>query len=841
MLRLLLLITCTALFLAGSLFSSTACAWDEQEHSPEQIKFFETEIKPILVEHCFKCHGAKGTPKGGLSLTSRSGLLKGGDTGPSISLEAPSESILLEAVNYESYEMPPSGKLPQATIAALAKWVEMGLPWTPGDEVAHVEPEEHGPPPVNDETKKFWSFQPVARPNVPAVGNREWVRNPIDAFVLHGLEEAKLHPAPPATKTALLRRAYYDLIGLPPSPDEVQAFLGDNSPDAFERVVDQLLKSPHYGERWGRHWLDLVRYAETNSYERDGEKPFVWRYRDYVIRSLNDDKPYDQFVKEQIAGDELPQVTSDSIIATGYYRLGIWQDEPVDAEQELFEDLDDLVRTTGEVYLGMTVGCARCHDHKLDPIPQTDYYGMLAFFRNVKRFGDRSHESVLAASVRTLGTEDSIEKFERLIREHKEATKDNQKELGKLDRRIKADLVGVENDEWKAEQARIDIAKTRIGKILTQEDFDRYVALTAERDRLRNFRPPGNEQALCVSEHGTTAPPTHVLIRGNAHVEGDIVEPHFPTVLSPPTPKIVPPGDGINSTGRRLALANWLTGSENPLTARVMVNRIWHYHFGRGIVRSTSDFGFQGVAPTHPELLDWLASDFVDSGWRIKRLHKLIMLSNTYQMSSQPNEQALAKDPINNLMWRFDMRRLSSEEIRDSILAVNGSLNRDKMFGPSIYVPIPEEVLAGQSRPGAGWGQSSPEDRARRSIYIHVKRSLVVPMMANFDGADTDASCPIRFVTTQPTQALGMLNSDFINEQAEVFAKYLVANAGSTLQEQVAIGLRRVSQREPTTEEIERGVQLIKSLQQKYKLSPEVALKQFCVMALNLSEFMYID
>ncbi|MEO8493690.1 MAG: PSD1 and planctomycete cytochrome C domain-containing protein [Planctomycetota bacterium] len=840
MLRPLLLHVIAVLF-AVAMSSSASFGWAEEEHSPEQIKFFETEIKPILVEHCFKCHGGKGSPKGGLVLTSRRGVLKGGETGPAVSLESPRESVLLDAVNYGNYEMPPDGKLPPPKIAALARWVEMGLPWTPGDEIEPVEPPKHGPPPVNDETKNFWSFQPVARPEFPEVRDAQWVRTPIDLFVLSGLEQAGLQPAPQAEKTALLRRAYYDLIGLPPSPEEVQAFLSDDAPDAFERVVEQLLESPHYGERWGRHWLDLVRYAETNSYERDDPKPFVWRYRDYVIQSFNDDKPYDQFVKEQIAGDELEQVTSASIIATGYYRLGIWQDEPVDSEQELFEDLDDLVRTTGEVFLGMTVGCARCHDHKLDPIPQTDYYGMLAFFRNVRRLGERSHESVLAASVRTLGAVDSVQHYERLIREHKEATEENRKELGKLDRRIKADLVGVENDEWQAEQARIEIAKTRIGKLLTQEDFDRYVALTAGRDKLRQFRPPGNEQALCVKEHGRTAPPTHVLIRGNAHVEGDVVEPCFPSVLSPPQPEIIPPADGIESTGRRLALAKWLASGDNPLTARVMVNRIWHHHFGRGIVRSTSDFGLTGIAPTHPELLDWLAAEFVEGGWQMKRLHKLIMLSNTYQMSSQSNEVALAKDPINNLMWRFDMRRLSAEEIRDSILAVNGSLNRDKMFGPSIYVPIPAEVLAGQSRPGAGWGDSSPEDQARRSIYIHVKRSLVVPMMASFDGADTDASCPIRFVTTQPTQALGMLNSDFSNEQAEVFAKYLIEHAGSELHDQIALGLRRTIQREPTSEEVERGIRLVKTLQQKYELSPQAALKQFCVTVLNLNEFMYLD
>ncbi len=829
---------CLTLVVAST---SPAMAADESEHTAEQIKFFEAEVKPILVENCFKCHGAKGAPKGGLTLTSRKGLLKGGDTGSSVSLESPSESILLEAVNYEGYEMPPSGKLPANKIATLTKWVEMGVPWTLGDEVAHAESEEHGPPPVNEETKKFWSFQPVSRPTIPAVKNESWVNTPIDAFVLSQLEHAELQPAARATKTELLRRAYYDLIGLPPTPEQVQAFLVDESPKAFERVVDQLLESPHYGERWGRHWLDLVRYAETNSYERDSAKPFVWRYRDYVIRSFNDDKPYDDFVKEQIAGDELPEATSDSITATGYYRLGIWQDEPVDAKQELFEDLDDLVRTTGEVFLGLTIGCARCHDHKLDPIPQADYYSMLSFFRNVRRFGDRSHESVMAASVRTLGTPAEAARFERLVLEHREATVANRKALGKLDRKIKADLVGVENDEWKAEQARIDIAKTRIGKLLTQEDFDRYVALTAERDKLRQFRPPGNEQALCVKEHGRTAPPTHFLVRGNAHVPGKTVEPAFPSVLSPPEPEIAELADGIESSGRRLALAKWLTSKNNPLTARVMMNRVWHYHFGRGIVRSTSDFGFQGVAPTHPELLDWLAAEFVDGDWKLKRIHKLIMLSSTYQMSSKPNEQALAKDPINNLLWRFDMRRLSAEEIRDSILAVNNSLNRDKMFGPSIYVPIPQEVLAGQSRPGAGWGQSAPEDVTRRSIYIHVKRSLVVPMMASFDGADTDASCPVRFVTTQPTQALGMLNSQFTNEQADVFAQHLIALAGSVHENQVKLGLLRVLQREPTAEEIARGVKLIESLKEKYKLSPDVALKQFCVMALNLNEFMYID
>ena len=806
----------------------------------EAVAFFESDVKPLLQSHCLKCHGDPKKPKGDLFLGARDGLLTGGESGPAVSLDSPERSLLLEAVNYDGYEMPPSGKLPQASIDVLARWIDMGLPWTPGEILSQEANDEQHAPVVNDEAKRFWSFQPPSRPSPPPVSS-PWIKTPVDQFVLQRLHDAGLKPAPPASKTALLRRVYYDLIGLPPTPAEVAAFLADDAPGAFERVVDQLLDSPHYGERWGRHWLDLVRYAETNSYERDGPKPFVWRYRDYVIRSFNEDKPYDQFVTEQLAGDELDNVTPDSITATGFYRLGIWQDEPVDHEQELFEDLDDLVRTTGELFLGVTIGCARCHDHKIDPIPQADYYRLLAFFRNVRRFGVRAHETVVDASVRSLVDEEEKQRHERLVAQDERETKQVESALGKLDERIKKDLVGVENDDWKTEAARVEIAKSRIGKILSEEEFAQYLELTSKRDELRASRPPGLEQALCVKEHGRECPPTHVLMRGNAHAAGDEVHPGFPAVLSPPDPAIVPPPEPVQSTGRRLALARWLTSPDNPLTGRVMVNRIWHYHFGRGIVRSTSDFGYQGSLPTHPQLLDWLATEFVEGGWRIKRMHKLILLSSTYQMSSQADERALATDPLNNHLWRFDMRRLSAEEIRDSVLALNGSLNRDKMFGPSVYVEIPKEVLAGQSRPGADWGKSTPEDQARRSIYIHVKRSLVVPMIASFDGADTDASCPVRFVTTQPTQALGLLNSEFINQQAAVFADYLRENAGHDVTAQVALALRRTIQREPTSKEIERGVALVKTLRRDYQLSDRAAMQQFCVMAYNLNEFMYLD
>ena len=803
--------------------------------------FFDREVKPLLAAQCLKCHGGRGKAKGGLYLTSRDGILKGGDSGPAVSLAAPRESLLLEAVNYAGLEMPPSGKLKAEQIAVLTKWIDQGLPWGPNGAISEQPSDNHVPPAVDETAKAFWSFQPVAPPSPPATHDDGWVRTPIDAFVLAKLQQAGLKPAPAANKTALLRRAYYDLIGLPPSPEEVEAFAADESPRAFERVVDVLLESPHYGERWGRHWLDLVRYAETNSYERDGAKPFVWRYRDYVIRSFNDDKPYDEFVTEQLAGDELDPVTPDKIIATGYYRLGIWQDEPVDPEQELFEDLDDLVRTTGEVFLGLTIGCARCHDHKLDPLPQTDYYRMLAFFRNIRRFGVRSQESIDEASVCTLASAEEVHRNEQQIASYKQQLKDVQDALSGLDERILAKLTGVAKDDWKTEAMRVDIARREIGKAISQEEFDRYAELFARREELAKARPAGLEKALCVKEHGRECPPTHVLVRGNAHATAVQVETGFPTVLSPPDPIISVPAEGVQSTGRRRALARWIASPENPLTARVMANRVWHYHFGRGIVRSTSDFGFQGIRPTHPELLEWLASDFVAGDWRLKRLHKLIMLSRTYQMSSQATDQALAKDPLNDLLWRFDMRRLAAEEIRDSILAVNDSLNRDAIFGPSVYVTIPDEVLAGQSMPGAGWGTSLPAESARRSIYIHAKRSLAVPMIASFDGPDSDASCPARFATTQPTQALGMLNSTFVNEQAAHFARYLRDRAGESQEAQVRLALRRLFQREPTREEIERGSNLLASLQKKHGLLPELALRQFCVAAYNLNEFVYLD
>jgi hypothetical protein len=835
----------------------------QPEFSPEQVEFFEREVKPILKANCVSCHGAEKKVQGGLHLTSREGVLKGSENGPIVSLERPEESSLLAAIRYESFEMPPKGKLPQAQIDALAKWVKMGLPWSPGDKGNLA---QHGPPVVDDAARNFWSFRPVARPELPAVKDQAWVKTPIDAFVLARLEEKNLRPAPPADKATLLRRAYYAVTGLPPSPAQVRAFQKDDSPNAYERVVDELLASRHYGEHWGRHWLDLVRYAESNSFERDNPKPFVWRYRDYVIRSLNADKPYDQFIREQLAGDELDSVTTDSLIATGYYRLGLWDDEPADPLLAYYDGLDDIVGTTGQTFLGLTVNCCRCHDHKIDPLPQRDYYRFLAFFHGIRHYGVRSDESVADASLRSIADPAEQEKHQQLVAEFKRKLDENGARMQEIEDTIADKLPGGERDDFQSSGNRVRLMKKHVGTLISQEAFDAYVKLRFERARLERERPRAAAQALVVKEDSTPRE-TFVLLRGNPQSHGDRVEPGFPAVLSaegtpdPQIPVLVSSsnGEGRDSAGRRRVLADWIASPANPLTGRVMVNRIWQYHFGRGIVRSSSNFGYMGTPPTHPELLDWLASEFVEpmvSGgrqpteetggrqphaWSLKHLHRQILLSSTFQMSGRVDPAAVKIDPENELLSHFDLRRLTAEELRDSILAACGNLHLAKTEGPSVYPVIPKEVLAGQSMPGHNWGRSSPEEAASRSVFVHIKRSLAVPILAAFDAPDPDAPCPVRFATTQPTQALGLINSEFANSQAAIFAENAAKHAGQSPGDQVRFVLRRVLQREPAQAEIERGLKFMEACVTIDKVEPDEALRRFCLLSLNLNEFVYLE
>lgn len=803
----------------------------------ESIKFFEQKVQPILEKSCLECHGKDPDELGGsLALISRAAILKGGDSGPAIDLEDHSGSLLLEAVNYEFYEMPPSGKLPQAEIDILTKWVKMGAPWTAASADKVVE-SNHMEPEVNEQSKQFWSFQKVERPVVPTVKNEQWITNEIDNFILARLESKGLAPANEASKQTLIRRVYYDLIGLPPTPEEIKAFVADDSPDAYRQLVERLLASPHYGEKWGRHWLDLVRYAESNSFERDGTKPYVWRYRDYVIRAFNNDKPYDRFLIEQLAGDELPDAGAEQIIATGYYRLGQWDDEPADPTLAMYDDLDDILATTSQAMMGLTVNCARCHNHKIDPILAQDYYSMLAFFRNVRRYGVRAHETVLDASTRQIERDGKPDPAE--VAEYNQKLERVEKRIEEIEAIVKKDFEPVEHEDFQYDKNRERLVEKRVeSKVITKKQFENYRRQRYYRKLLVD-NPPTMYRVLCVNEHDTTPPQTHVMIRGNAHAKGDPVEPAFISVLSPPEPEISPvPGN--NSSGRRLALAKWIASPGHPLTSRVMVNRIWQHHFGRGIVRTTNDFGFQGAKPTHPDLLDWLAAEFVEDGWSVKNMHRLIMNSRTYKMAFVKNDPASTVDPLNDLFWRFDMRRLTAEEIRDSILAVSGRLNKKKMYGESIFVKLSQEVLEGQSMPGAGWGNSSVEDQLRRSIYIHVKRSLQVPLLAAFDVADTDTTCPVRFNTTQPTQALHLLNSEFTNDESEEFAK-IIKDQFETTEDRVREILTRVTQREPKAAEVSQGLELIEQWQKQDGLSDDQALKYFCLVAFNLNEFIFVD
>ena len=808
-------------------------------------RLFEGEVLPILQAHCFNCHGAERKVKGKFNVTTREGLLKGGVSGPAFDAADPAKSLLLKVLTAADglSQMPPKGRLPQAQIDVLTQWVRAGAPYA--DKA--VEAVHRGPPPVDDKARNWWAFRPVVRPAVPEVRDKAWVRNPVDAFVLAGLEKRGWRPAAQVDKAALLRRVHYVVTGLPPTPAEVDAFLADDAPDAYEKVVDRLLASRHRGEHWARHWLDLVRYAESNSYERDGTKPNAWKYRDYVIRSFNEDKPYDRFVREQLAGDEIAPGSADALIATGYYLLGIWDDEPADKHERnedlklsVFDWYDDVVSTTGQTFLGLTIGCSRCHDHKIDPLPQKDYYRMLAFVRNIRMYsGGSGSQRPVAGEAELAAHRDAVDAWKKRL----DAVN---AEIAVIETAVAAKLVAGEKDDFRHESNRADIIKRHAGGLVSQADAARHRELRKRRQAVERDRPAIANTALAVSERGTVPRETFVLGRGMPANKGEKVEPGFPEVLTPAgaAPPAIPPAPAAaKSSGRRTALADWIVNDRNPLTARVMANRVFQHVFGRGIVRSPSNFGYMGAPPTHPELLDYLAGELVAGGWRIKPVERMLLTSSAFRMASNAGADAsyAAADPVNDRLWRFDPRRLTAEEIRDSILAVSGNLNLAKADGPSVFPVIPPEVLAGQSRPGNGWGKSTPAEAASRSVFVFVKRSLAVPQLQVFDVPDPDSPCPVRFTTTQPTQALVMLNSVFTNDQARIFAESVAAAAGAEASAQVALALKRATQRPPTATEVERGVRFLADVQAKDGVPPAEALRRLCVVMLNLNEFVFVD
>jgi hypothetical protein len=643
---------------------------------------------------------------------------------------------------------------------------------------------------ITDADRAHWAFQPVQSAVVPK-GSQ-----PIDHLLQVRLRQAGLQPNPPATPREQVRRAYLDLWGLPPSPEVVTEFERHPTDAAWVALIDRLLESPHYGERWGRHWLDLVRYAESNGYERDGPKPHAWRYRDYVIDSFNSDKPYDQFVREQLAGDELAEAALQSeltltpkwrasLIATGFYRLHIWDDEPDDTAAAEFDDLDDMLSTTSTAFLGLSVGCARCHDHKFDPISQADYYSLLGFLRNIDGYGQQH-------------------------------TGGGGRGTGKITRPL---ATVSESSRWYSQrEARLNELRQRASQASGTE------AKQSAEARLKQAEAetPPFDFALAVAENGPKPRPTRILLRGDVQTPGAEVPPAFPGIFAQPTPTPPDRSNEATSTGRRRQLAEWMSDPRNPLTARVIANRVWQHHFGAGLVPTPDDFGVTGLPPSHPELLDHLASELVRQGWHLKALHRQIMTSRAYRMSSQARfARARHRDDANHLVWRQNLRRLDAEAIRDSVLTISGRLNPTR-GGPSVFPTLPAEVHTTQDSAGKGWQDSPLPEQDRRSIYLVVKRALKVPLLECFDAANGTSSIGQRTRTTVAPQALTLLNDPWIQIQAKAFANRVTREAGTDRDRQIERAFALALQRLPTRAEAKAARNLLQDQAALVKTDPKI-------------------
>jgi hypothetical protein len=682
--------------------------------------------------------------------------------------------------------------------------------------------------------RNWWAFRPVVKPALPATQNPAWSRNPIDAFIAAKLDGNNLQPNPPADKLTLLRRATFNMIGLPPSQEEIRKFLDDKSAEAWETVVDRLLASPQYGERWARHWLDLARYADSNGFKADETRPNMWRYRDYVIKAFNDDKPYDRFVREQIAGDELYPGDPEAQVAMGFNRQYIDETNAPDLFERRHQTLDDMTAVTGATFMGLTYGCARCHDHKFDPILTKDYYRLQAFFANTA-FGDGPLPPSDPAVRRA---------FDEQQAAYDEKTKEIRAEMAKimeptLAARRKSssgnmtdavqDVVNKPAAQRNPLELQIyHIAETRFGglgdpvKALKGEEAKRYGDLKITLAKFDSLKPAPLPEGQFVTDLNSTAPPTYTLRGGSRDAPAEEVQPGFLSILDP-SDAVITPIPGIKSTGRRAVLARWLTDSKNPLPARVMANRIWHYNFGRGIVATPGDFGLMGARPANPELLDYLASYFVENGWSIKKLQRLILLSNTYRESSDFNTKAAAADPDNKLQWRFERRRLEGEAVRDSMLLTSGLLN-PAMGGPGVFPPIPSGLISELSATAVagGWRtEKDPAESNRRSVYIFFRRNLRYPMLQEFDSANGLESCDFRRNTVTPSQSLDLLNNDLVKDWARSFAGRVLNDGGLTPEAQVDRALKLAYGRSATPED--------------QKMAADFLAKQIPVMASRLA------
>ncbi len=811
--------------------------------------FFESQIRPVLVTRCFKCHGGEKTSSG-LRVDSRDALIAGGERGAAIVPGDPQQSLLIQAIRHgDELKMPPEEALPAREAEALVAWVKAGAHWSA--QVAGAQ--------SDFVAKRHWAFEPV-RPIAIPDDPSGWSASPVDRFILAKLHANNLRPQPPAGRETLLRRVTFDLVGLPPTPAELDEFLADRSPEAFEKVVERLLASPAYGERWGRHWMDVVRYADTAGDNADYPVPEARRYRDYIISAFNKDKPFDQFVREQLAGDILARQNpdrddyADLISATGFLALSRRYGT---APYELWHlTLEDTIDTTGRALLGLSLRCARCHDHKFDPVTSRDYYGLYGIFASTQfpwaggeelqsKNLDRQHFVSLAGAAETesrlAAQRAEIAALEAEIK--RAETNDPQaRRIAELDAQIAAHAAASQGgasgspeiqptlDASQAELAKLKAERTETNKKL-QSTLDKI------RRRVRLARKPGLPPELPAAYAVVEGPADDVRVqrRGEPADAGDPAPRDVPKFLSGGKPLAIPAG----TSGRR-ELADWLVRLEHPLTARVMVNRVWQHHFGEGLVGTPSNFGLRGESPTHPELLDWLTARFVEDGWSIKSLHRRILHSKTYQLASGPDGANLAIDPSNRWYWRFERRRLEAEAIRDALLATAGNLDR-RQPGDHPFPPIAEWK----------WTQHSPFKAvyasSQRSVYLMTQRLVRHPYLALFDGPDPNLSTDVRTSATVPLQALYLMNNPFVAEQSVDFARR-VCDAESESPQRVRLAVRLAYGREPNDNECVRAIAFIEKYTAESTATgaaPADAAREawtsFARVLLTANEFVYVD
>ena len=774
------------------------CVQPLRGQDPLAEQFFESRIRPILANNCYQCH--TGASSGGLRVDSREALLKGGASGPSVIPGSPSASLLIQATNHthSRLKMPPADKLEPADIADLSKWVEAGAPW-PNSDPAPTAPTTTSRYRITPEQRAFWAFQPVRNPAPPAARLRPWQANPIDAFILQKLDEKKLVPSPRAAKQTLIRRASFDLTGLPPTPQEIDAFLSDKSPTAFAKLIDRLLASPRYGERWGRHWLDVVRYSDTAGDASDYPIPQAHLYRDYVIDAFNTDKPYNQFVREQLAGDLLPSSSEpqkwQQLIATGY--LANARRFNVNPLQFSHLTIDDTIDNLGKSFLGLSIACARCHDHKFDPIPNRDYFALYGIFQSTKfpfPGSEKNHRP------------------EGLIPRHPDEVttilKPYLDELYKITGRL-----GKVEGEKRSFVEGVTPNRTMAGILAEIKELE------GKRDPML-ARAPKVEMAYAVVEGSPGN--ARIQKRGEPKDLGEEVPRGFLEIASSqPTPKLQ--GSG------RLELADWVVDPTNPLPARVMVNRLWQHHFGKGLVASPSDFGKRGTPPTHPELIDYLATSFVKTGWSIKAMHRLLMLSETYQQASAEHAANQEVDAANDFLWRYSRHRLDAESYHDTLLLTSGQLE----FGPPGPHPFPHMGTWQFMQHGPF---SAVYESKRRSVYVMNQRIQRHPYFSLFDGADAAISTAQRPLTITPIQALFSMNSELTNETASLWAKSLL-EAHPTDQRRVQAAYRTALGRAATAEEISRAHRY---LAEARKLGG-APLSSYLHALLSSNEFLFVE